>query len=152
MRAKVMFAGIAALLAVSLPVLGAPTYAPPKGVGQSASIQSNSFMAVSSPSRPDKMDRRIEVVVTAYSSTPEETDDTPFITANGTHVKQGIVAANFLPFGTKVRIPSVYGDRIFTVEDRMHPRKIYQIDIWFADSQAASDFGAKYTEIEVLGS
>src|SRR3990167_1248447 len=40
------------------------------------------------------------VTITAYSSTPEETDSTPFITASGTHVRDGVVAANFLPLGT----------------------------------------------------
>jgi len=144
-------AGIAALLAVSFPVLGAPTYEPPVQPGQTASVQLNSFVSVSSPGRPNQMDRRVDVVVTAYSSTPEETDDTPFITANGTQVSFGIVATNFLPFGTKIRIPSVYGEKIFTVQDRMHPRKNFQIDVWFPDYWSAKEFGAKYTEIEVLG-
>ncbi|MBD3252034.1 hypothetical protein GF380_06350, partial [Candidatus Uhrbacteria bacterium] len=57
------------------------------------------------------------VPMTAYTSRPEETDDTPFITADGSHVRDGIVAANFLPFGTKVRIPSLFGDQIFEVHD-----------------------------------
>ena len=39
--------------------------------------------------------------VTAYSSTPEETDDTPFVTASGTSVRDGVIATNFLEFGTK---------------------------------------------------
>ncbi|MBI2036999.1 MAG: hypothetical protein HYT14_01400, partial [Candidatus Liptonbacteria bacterium] len=55
------------------------------------------------------------VTITAYSSTPEETDSTPFITASGTHVRDGVVAANFLPFGTAVKIPELYGDRLFVV-------------------------------------
>ena len=48
-----------------------------------------------------KETRTIEVWVTAYSSTPEETDDTPRITASGGEVRDGIVAANFLPFGAE---------------------------------------------------
>ena len=39
------------------------------------------------------------VWLTAYSSSVDETDDTPFITASGKHVRDGIVATNFLPFG-----------------------------------------------------
>ena len=48
--------------------------------------------------------------VTAYSSTPEETDDTPFITASNTRVRHGIVATNMLPFGTRIQFPEVFGD------------------------------------------
>ena len=36
------------------------------------------------------------VTITAYSSTPDQTDSTPFITAYNTFVRDGIVAANFL--------------------------------------------------------
>ncbi|MBI2642454.1 MAG: 3D domain-containing protein [Candidatus Wildermuthbacteria bacterium] len=92
------------------------------------------------------------VVVTAYSSTVSQTDDTPFITASGTQVRDGIVATNILPMGTKIKIPDLYGDRVFVVEDRMHPRKNYQVDIWFPEYSDALNFGAKYEYIEVLGS
>ncbi|MDP3003980.1 MAG: hypothetical protein Q8N43_00505, partial [Candidatus Azambacteria bacterium] len=40
--------------------------------------------------------KTMKVVLTAYSSTPDQTDDTPFITASNTRVRDGIVAANFL--------------------------------------------------------
>lgn len=92
----------------------------------------------------------IPVIVTAYSSTVGQTDSTPFITASGTRVRDGIVAANFLPIGTKIRLPDIYGDRVFVVEDRMHPRKKWQVDIWFSTYQDAKNFGAKRTSIEVL--
>lgn len=94
--------------------------------------------------------KTIPVIVTAYSSTVEQTDSTPFITASGTRVRDGIVAANFLPIGTKIRLPDIYGDRVFVVEDRMHPRKKWQVDIWFSTYQDAKNFGAKRTSIEVL--
>ena len=89
------------------------------------------------------------VLVTAYSSTVDQCDSTPFITANGTHVHDGTVAANFLKFGTKVRFPSLYGDKIFTVEDRM--KSNYKVDIWFPTRQEALNFGAKRVEMEILG-
>lgn len=92
----------------------------------------------------------MEVWVTAYSSTPEETDDTPFITASGGSVRSGIVATNLLPFGTKVQIPEVFGDRVFVVEDRMHSRKTNFIDIWMPTKEEAVEFGIAYTEILVL--
>ena len=113
-------------------------------------VQENSFLPSSLLPEP-KVARTINVVITAYSSTPEETDDTPFTTAAGTTVKDGIVANNLLPFGTKIRIPELYGDKVFTVEDRMSSKKgYYHFDIWFSSRQGAKDFGAKLTHIEVL--
>lgn len=95
--------------------------------------------------------KTVKVIITAYSSTPEETDDTPFITASGKRVADGIIANNMLPFGTKVRIPSLFGDKIFIVEDRMNQRKgNNHIDIWFSSKQEAKEFGAKISYIEVL--
>lgn len=89
-----------------------------------------------------------KVLITAYSSTPDQTDSSPFITAAGTHVHDGIVAANFLPFGTKVRIPSLDPNKIFTVEDRM--KSNVKMDIWFSSRQEAINFGAKVLEIEIV--
>ena len=88
--------------------------------------------------------------VTAYSSTPEETDSTPFITANGTRVHDGIVATNFLPFGTEIQIPSLFGNKIFTVEDRMAKRLTDVIDIWMPTKTAALRFGANYASIIIV--
>ena len=115
-------------------------------------LEENSLIAVCNYSTPQRVLRKINVIVTAYSSSPWETDRDPFITASGKTVREGIVAANFLPFGTKIRLPEVYGDKIFVVEDRMRPEKKYQVDIWFPSRTQALDFGAKRTYIEVLGS
>ncbi len=117
-------------------------------------LQENSLLGVSEPNDLEpKVVKKMRVVVTAYSSTPLETDDSPFITAAGTWVRDGIVANNKYPFGTKIRIPELYGDKIFVVEDRLHwTRSGYQIDIWFPFYQEALNFGAKMTYIEVLES
>jgi len=97
--------------------------------------------------------KTIQVKVTAYSSTPGQTDDTPFITASGKHVADGIIANNMLPFGTKVKIPSLYGDKIFVVQDRMASFKSnYHVDIWMASYAQAKNFGVKTVDIEVLES
>ncbi|MDP3956418.1 MAG: hypothetical protein Q8P97_00295 [bacterium] len=88
--------------------------------------------------------------VSAFSSTPEETDETPFITASGTYVRQGIVAANWLPFGTKIRIPAISETAVFTVEDRMHSRYSDRVDVWFPEKIQAKDFGVRTLVIEVL--
>lgn len=93
---------------------------------------------------------KMAVWVTAYSSTPEETDDTPFITASGKEVRDGIVAANFLPLGSKIQIPGAFGDKVFIVEDRMHPRKKNFVDIWMPSKELALKFGIKQAEIVLL--
>lgn len=91
------------------------------------------------------------VSMTAYSSTPDQTDSTPFITASNTYVRDGIVAANFLPFGTAIKIPDLYGDKIFVVEDRMNRRYTSRVDIWFPDRASALQFGLKRSvRIEVI--
>jgi 3D (Asp-Asp-Asp) domain-containing protein len=92
-----------------------------------------------------------EVWVTAYASVPQETDNTPFITASNQHVADGFIAANFLPFGTKVQIPSLFGDKIFTVEDRMARRMVGYVDIWMPTVSDAKDFGIHKAKIVVLG-
>ncbi len=116
-----------------------------------ATVQGNSFLAVSNPLDPVIPPKKIKVIVTAYSSTTWQTDDTPFITASGQTVGEGIVANNMLPFGTEIRIPELYGDKVFVVEDRMNWKKgYYHIDIWFPEYQQAKDFGATTTYIEIL--
>lgn len=97
-----------------------------------------------------QVDQTLDLWLTAYSSTPEETDDTPFITASGTTVRDGIVATNLLPFGTKVQIPEYFGDKVFVVEDRMHARKTNNLDIWMGSKQEALKFGVSYATILVL--
>ena len=88
--------------------------------------------------------------VSAFSSTAEETDETPFITASGTHVRPGTVAANWLPFGTKIRVPEMFGSAVFTVEDRMNSRYPDRVDVWFPEKSQAKDFGVRTLVIEVL--
>lgn len=96
----------------------------------------------------------------AYNSVVGQTDDTPFMTANGKKVYNGLIANNCLEFGTKVE----YHDRIYTVDDRMNDRygkwengkfcvdgKCYKdcmgaplvFDIWMASHIMADDFGVR---------
>lgn len=91
-----------------------------------------------------------EFKITAYSSTPDQTDDSPFIMASGKHVYDGAVASNFLPLGTKVRFPELYGDKVFVVEDRMNRRFQDRIDIWMPTRSEALTFGMRYASVEVL--
>ena len=90
------------------------------------------------------------ITMTAYSSTPDQTDDSPFIMANGKRVHDGAVAANFLPFGAKVRFPDLYGEKVFTVEDRMHRRFDGRMDIWMETRTEAINFGGRKITVEIL--
>jgi len=104
---------------------------------------------------PYKVIETKEVIATAYSSSVNQTDDTPCITANGFNVcangKEEIIANNHLKMGTKVRIPELYGDRIFTVSDRMNSRYGEgRIDLWMSSYDRAVDFGVKKVKIEVV--
>lgn len=92
----------------------------------------------------------VHATVTGYSSTEGETDSTPFITASGTNVREGVAAANWLPLGSKIRIPEFFGDAVFTVEDRMHERFDDRVDIWFPSTEEAIDFGVRKARIVVL--
>jgi len=106
------------------------------------------------PENPDQPQpeakKSMQISVTAYSSTPDQTSGNPFITASGSHVRDGVIAANFLPIGTKVRFPDKFGNKIFVVEDRMSQRYWYRADIWMETREQAKEWGVKYTTIEIL--
>ncbi len=91
-----------------------------------------------------------DTFVTGYSSSVDETDDTPFITASGETVRDGIVAANFLPLGTKIKIPEYFGNKIFVVKDRMARKHNEKVDIWFASKELAKQFGKRKLQVQVL--
>lgn len=92
--------------------------------------------------------------ITAYNSEPGQCDNSPCTTANGFNVcEHGIedtVAANFLKFGTKIKIPELFGDRIFVVRDRMNARYQDRLDIWMIEKSDAIKFGVRYAKIEIL--
>jgi 3D (Asp-Asp-Asp) domain-containing protein len=103
---------------------------------------------------PVDVDFSKNVTLTAYNSETGQTDNSPCITANGFNVcKNGIedtIAANFLPFGTKVKIPALFGDRVFVVRDRMNKRFSNRVDVWMIERSDAIKFGVKVAKIEVL--
>ena len=112
------------------------------------------FFAIQAPSYGAEIDvEDVEIIdmwVTAYSSSVDETDSTPNITAIGSRTRDGIVATNMFPIGTLVRIPEYFGDKVFAVEDRMAPRKRWVLDVWMPSKQEAIHFGSHLTKIEVL--
>jgi len=94
------------------------------------------------------------VLITAYNSEAGQTDNSPCITANGFNVcENGVedtIAANFLPFGSKVKIPGLFGDRVFVVRDRMNKRFSNRVDVWMLERPDAIKFGVRMAKIEVL--
>ena len=103
------------------------------------------------PEIPKREPRRtMYIVVTAYNSEVGQTDSAPFITAFNTHVRDGIVATNFLPKGTMVRFPDFSGDKEFVVEDRMNKRYYHHMDIWMEHKVDAVNFGSKFLKMEIL--
>ncbi|MBI2514698.1 3D domain-containing protein [Candidatus Wolfebacteria bacterium] len=100
--------------------------------------------------RPSNSRTLLKTVVTAYTSSPEETDETPFITASGNYAQFGVAAANFLPLGTQIRLPKLFGEQIFVVEDRLNSRYNNRVDIWLPAKNDAQNFGVKVSEIEIF--
>lgn len=92
----------------------------------------------------------LRVEVSAYTSRPQETDSTPFVTASGTRVRDGVVATNAFPIGTRLRIPALYGDKVFIVEDRMNARYGAHMDIWMDDLTEAKALGRRQLEVYVF--
>ncbi|NTU98621.1 hypothetical protein HGA64_01270 [Candidatus Falkowbacteria bacterium] len=92
--------------------------------------------------------------MTAYNSEAAQTDSSPCTTANGFNVcKHGVedtIAANFLKFGTKVRIPELFGERVFVVRDRMNARYPDRVDVWFKSKNDALKFGVRKAKIEIV--
>lgn len=93
-------------------------------------------------------------LVTAYNSEIGQTDKSPCITANGfdlcQHGREDSVAANFLPFGAKVKMPELFGDKVFIVRDRMNQRFNNRIDVWMVSQADAKQFGVRLAKIQVL--
>src|SRR3989338_8168132 len=120
----------------------------------SEGLKSTETVVLARPYREYEVVDTYKITVTAYSSTVDQTDSTPCFTANDfdlcTHNREDVIAANFLPFGTKVRIPEYFGDRIFTVQDRMNARYYYRADVWFKTRADAVTFRAPYTVVEVV--
>lgn len=141
----IFFLAIFSLLYVSY------TSSPTKADLDFSYIDENIFLNKITSKHDEKLPKTFIVIVTGYSSSYDETDETPFITASGDLVGDGIVATNLLPMGAKIKIPSLFGDKIFIVKDRMNGRYLYRIDVWFPDKESALQFGIHYNvRVEVL--
>lgn len=90
--------------------------------------------------------RIVHAVVTAYTSDPAETDDTPTITASGTTTRPGVAANNCLPFGTRIEV----GGRRYVVEDRMNARYgCDRYDLWTESKSDALSWGRRKVEVSI---
>lgn len=103
--------------------------------------------------------KKIWVTATAYSSTPWQTDNTPCITATGYDVcnkTKNIMAVSqdlvrSLGYHKQVKLPSLYGDEIFYIEDTMNARFVNRIDIHHDSTKDAREFGLKRNiELQII--
>src|SRR3989338_2013160 len=104
--------------------------------------------------------RTMWVLATFYSLDPAQTDATPCIPANGEDLcalreKTGFhntIAANFLRFGTAVRLPELTGDKMLVVRDRMNARYNGQarIDVLVDTKEEAKKLGVKWGGMEIF--
>ncbi|GEM_PF-2663457 len=93
--------------------------------------------------RVEKIEKgKATFIMTAYTSSRDECDDTPFITASNKRVRWGIIAMDKkYPLGTKVYIP--YFKKTFVCEDRGGAIRGNKIDIWMPSKKMAIEFGRR---------
>lgn len=90
---------------------------------------------------------RFDAIVTAYSSTPEETDSTPFISADGNQVYDGLIACpRKYPFGTLFRIAG----KVYRCGDRLNQKFDDRFDIWKATKEEAIHHGTQVLSTEIV--
>lgn len=90
----------------------------------------------------------VSATVTAYTSSVDETDDDPFVTASGKLVRVGTLACpSKYKFGTVVEIQ---GER-YTCEDRMNKRYRHteRFDIWVKTKRDAYLWGKQELLVKV---
>lgn len=86
--------------------------------------------------------------ITAYTSSVDETDDTPFITASGARTRDGIIACPpKYDFGTVIEI----NGKKYECQDRMNSRYHNQerFDIWVETKEEAFQWGVKKMQIVI---
>ena len=120
------------------------------GVYSDSLVAQNNILTPNAVKAKKNERKTMNIWITAYSSAPEQTDSTPFVTASGSYVRTGVAAANFLPFNSRFKLPELFDDRVFVIEDRMHKRFNNRIDIWFSTKEEAKNFGKKLAKVEIL--
>lgn len=123
----ILTAMVFSLLSFHIPAVSA-------GNDPSTTVQSEPEKVVEATVEAPKVERKVrltkKVTATAYSSDVRQTDSTPFgpamaIDFRDVVAKNGFVnciAHNDLRLGTEVRFPDMFGDKVYTVCDRMNTR------------------------------
>ena len=90
------------------------------------------------------------MTVTAYTSCPSETDDTPYLTATMDSCRVGIVAGDpdIFPFGTKFIIPGYNRGRACVMLDSGSKIKGYALDLWMPDKESARKWGRRTVKVK----
>ncbi|PIR04555.1 MAG: hypothetical protein COV59_00310 [Candidatus Magasanikbacteria bacterium CG11_big_fil_rev_8_21_14_0_20_39_34] len=150
--------GAVVLTSVSVPGLVATEVV--KNIDENGGILFEAEPPDSFPVAQNREPRRVMwVVVTAYSLEAAQTDSTPCIPANGEDLcalrelqgAHNTVAANFLRFGTQVKLPELFGNKTLVVRDRMNARYngTNRIDVVMDTRAEAIKFGVKYVKMEI---
>ena len=87
--------------------------------------------------------------ITAYTSSTDETDDTPTLMADGTNTRRGAIACpSKYSFGTRV----IIGDDTYFCADRMNKRyrDSEHFDIWVESKKEAFAWGRRTLTIKIL--
>lgn len=122
----------------------------PKSFSIKASSQDAGDSGVGSDERDDSVQY---AEVTAYTSRVQETDGSPYITADGTNLKEiyeCTIASNDYDFGTRIAIDTL---GICEVRDRMNSRYTGQnkMDVYMGnDVTRAKEFGRRELAFKVL--
>lgn len=92
--------------------------------------------------------KKMDILVTGYSSTVDQCDGDPFITASGSHVHKGTMACpREYAFGTKIEID---GMGTFVCEDRGGAIKGNHFDMWFESRGEALQWGKRTVEARII--
>lgn len=88
--------------------------------------------------------------ITAYTNSPKETEGDPNVTASGSTVKVGGVAASRdiikkYGYGTKIFIKPL--NKTYEINDTMSSRWKNRIDVFMYDRQKALQFGIKKKKV-----
>ncbi|MDA3815440.1 MAG: 3D domain-containing protein [Patescibacteria group bacterium] len=92
--------------------------------------------------------KKMDILVTGYSSTPDQCWGNPFITASGARVHVGTMACPpEYAFGTKIEID---GMGTYVCEDRGGAIKGSHFDMWFESRGEALQWGKRTVEARII--
>lgn len=92
--------------------------------------------------------KKMNILITGYSSTVDQCDGDPFITASGSHVHKGTMACpREYAFGTKIEID---GMGTYVCEDRGGAIKGAHFDMWFESRGEALQWGKRTVEARII--